>query len=62
MFPRGGIHWNSLATALGTQKVIAAVNAPRPEHLRSTDRDQILVDHQDNGQFGRIRWPHEVSP
>ena len=21
MFPRGGIHWNSLATALGTQKV-----------------------------------------
>jgi alginate O-acetyltransferase complex protein AlgJ len=33
MFPRGGIHWNSLATALGTQKVIAAVNAQRPEPL-----------------------------
>ena len=30
MFPRGGTHWNSLAAALGTQKVIAAVNAQRP--------------------------------
>ena len=29
MFPRGGTHWNSLASALGTQKVIAAVNGQR---------------------------------
>jgi alginate O-acetyltransferase complex protein AlgJ len=36
MFPRGGIHWNSLATALATQKVIAAVNAQRPEPLLAT--------------------------
>ena len=27
MFPRGGIHWNSLGAALGTQSLIAAVNA-----------------------------------
>ena len=33
MFPRGGIHWNSLATALGVQKAIAAVNAQRPDPL-----------------------------
>jgi hypothetical protein len=30
MFPRGGIHWNWLAAALGTEKVVAAVNA---QHL-----------------------------
>ena len=36
MFPRGGIHWNSLATALGTQKVIAAVNAQRSDPLLAT--------------------------
>jgi alginate O-acetyltransferase complex protein AlgJ len=36
MFPRGGIHWNSLATALGAQKLIAAVNAQRPEPLLPT--------------------------
>jgi alginate O-acetyltransferase complex protein AlgJ len=36
MFPRGGIHWNSLATALATQKVIAAVNARRPDPLLAT--------------------------
>ena len=29
MFPRGGTHWNSLAAALGTLKVVAAVNAQR---------------------------------
>ena len=33
MFPRGGTHWNSLASALGTQKVIAAVNGQRAEPL-----------------------------
>jgi hypothetical protein len=27
MFPRGGIHWNSLASAIGTLKIIGAVNA-----------------------------------
>ncbi len=36
MFPRGGIHWNSLGSALGTQKVIAAVNAQRPAPLLAT--------------------------
>ena len=36
MFPRGGIHWNSLASALGTEKVIAAVNAQRREPLLAT--------------------------
>ncbi len=30
MFPQGGTHWNSLAAALGTLKVIAAANAQRP--------------------------------
>jgi hypothetical protein len=29
MFPRGGTHWNSLAVAIGTLKLIAAVNAQR---------------------------------
>ena len=36
MFPRGGIHWNSLAAALGTQQVIAAVNAQRDVPLLAT--------------------------
>ena len=36
MFPRGGTHWNSLGSALGTQKVIAAVNAQRPVPLLAT--------------------------
>ena len=36
MFPRGGIHWNSLAAALGVQKVIAAVNAQVRDPLLAT--------------------------
>ncbi len=36
MFPRGGAHWNSLASGLGTEKVIAALNAQRREPLLAT--------------------------
>jgi alginate O-acetyltransferase complex protein AlgJ len=36
MFPRGGTHWNWLGTALGAQKVIAAVNAQRSDPLLAT--------------------------
>ncbi len=55
MFPRGGIHWNSLAAALGTQTLIAAVNAQQrgsilaelsftwrvSYHPRGLDRDMM---------------------
>ena len=36
MFPRGGTHWNSLATALAAQKVIAAVNTQKGDPILST--------------------------
>ena len=57
MFPRGGIHWNSLAAALGTQTLIAAVNAQQrgailaelsftwrvSYHPRGLDRDMVDI-------------------
>ena len=62
MFPRGGIHWNSLGSALGTRKVIAAVNAQRPAPLLATLNFTWRISYNPQGSdrdlLDLINLPH----
>jgi hypothetical protein len=49
MFPRGGTHWNELAAALGTQALIAAVNAQRRGSILAELRFTWRVSYNPRG-------------
>jgi len=43
LFPRGGIHWNSLGSAIGTRAVIAALNEQLPgDPIPSIGLDYVM--------------------
>jgi hypothetical protein len=45
LFPQGGIHWNSLGSAIGTRAVIAAINQQMPEDPIPTIRLDYVMSN-----------------
>ena len=62
MFPRGGIHWNAIGSTLGTQKLIAAINAQREEPLLAEPRLHLEDVVQSARQRSRSARHHEPAP
>lgn len=65
MFPRGGIHWNQVGAAVGTQSLIAAIG--RPELLPAFSFSVAVTyrpedDESDLLDTLNLRWPDRRYP